>query len=211
MSALREAGDDHVTTGHQPRYEPQLRHPGSRSRGHRARAGRTTAPRFYGPYLTGARAFWGCLTSNQTPLCAFPPHLSKRLFVLLRSLPRLLILATLPGILLACRTSPRQRSQDSGREPYLITAEELQASRRANLYDAARELRPRWFTRPTRANTGEAYVYIDDQVVGTIGTLRRFSPNDVAELRYLSPTEAQVQFGQRNQGRAAIVLVLVRD
>ena len=80
-----------------------------------------------------------------------------------------------------------------------------------NLYDAVFEMRPRWFTRPTRTNTGDPYVYLDDQVLGTTGVLRRFLPSQVAEVRYLSPTEAQVQFGQKNYGRAAIVLILIRN
>jgi hypothetical protein len=76
------------------------------------------------------------------------------------------------------------------------------------LYDALFELRPRWFTRSNRA---DPFVYIDDQVQGTTGVLRRFMPHQVASARYLSPTEAQVHYGQRNLGRAAIVLTLERN
>lgn len=36
-------------------------------------------------------------------------------------------------------------------------------------------------------------------------------PHQVAQARYLSPTEAQVQYGQRNLGRPAIVLTLERN
>ena len=117
----------------------------------------------------------------------------------------------LVGALLACRPAAgRGTEPHPGREPYLITADELEGSRRANLYDAVFELRPRWFSRPARGGTSEAFVYVDDQAVGTTGALRRFTLESVAEVRYLSPTEAQVQFGQRNYGRAAIVVVLSR-
>lgn len=103
------------------------------------------------------------------------------------------------------RTAPRPEEQT---DPYVVAGSELEASVRANLYDALFELRPRWFT---RANTADPYVYIQDQLLGTTGVLRRFNPQQVAQARYLSPTEAQVQYGQRNLGRAAIVLVLDRN
>lgn len=108
--------------------------------------------------------------------------------------------------LTACQSARRTDGLEPGREPYLISAEELETSNRANLYDTIFELRPRWFTR-----SADAYVYVDDQIIGTIGVLRRFIPSQVAEARYLSATEAQVQFGQKNRGRAAIVVVLIRN
>ena len=111
---------------------------------------------------------------------------------------------------LGCRSAGGRGTEPNHREPYLITADELEHSRRANLYDAVFEMRPRWFTRSTRGVSAEAYVYVDDQAVGTTGALRRFTLESVAEVRYLSPTEAQVQFGQRNYGRAAIIVVMAR-
>lgn len=105
----------------------------------------------------------------------------------------------------AARTAARSEVE---RDPYLVTATELAASVRTNLYDALFELRPRWFT---RANRADPYVYVQDQILGTTGALRRFGPQQVSEARYLSPTEAQVQYGQRNLGRAAIVLRFDRD
>lgn len=101
----------------------------------------------------------------------------------------------------ASRTEPSS-------DPYRVLADELESSVRSNLYDALFELRPRWFT---RSNTADPFVYIADQMVGTSGVLRRFTPQQVMEARYLSPTEAQVHYGQRNLGRAAIVLLLDRN
>lgn len=114
-------------------------------------------------------------------------------------------------LLAAACQSARRSGDDSDRDPYLIKAEELEASNRANLYDAILELRPRWLKRAGRPNVGDPYVYLDDQVLGTAGALRRFLPSEIAEVRYLSPTEAQVQYGQKNYGRPAIVLILFRD
>jgi len=111
-----------------------------------------------------------------------------------------------------CHIGPRVSRPETGpRDPYLITASELDASPRANLYDAVRELRPTWFTRPARARTGELVVYLEDRILGNARTLSRFHIDAVAEVRYLSPTEAQVRYGQLNGGRAAIVVELARD
>jgi hypothetical protein len=107
----------------------------------------------------------------------------------------------------ACASARISRA-DEERDPYVVTATELAASARANLYDALFELRPRWFT---RANRADPYVYVQDQILGTSGALRRFVPHQVSEARYLSPTEAQVQYGQRNLGRPAIVLRFERN
>ena len=120
------------------------------------------------------------------------------------------IMATLLLVSAACRSAPRL-DHPAGKDPYLIGSEELEASVRSTLYDAIWELRPRWLTRTARQTRTEPYVYVDDQVLGTAGALRRFRPSQVAEARYLSATEAQVQFGQKNNGRPAIVVVLIRD
>ena len=112
--------------------------------------------------------------------------------------------AALAALWLAgCQPARQSTRPAETSDPYLVSASELESSVRVNLYDALLELRPRWFT---RRNRNEPYVYADDQLVGTVGALRRFAPRDVAEVRYMSPTEAQVLYGQRNYGRPAIVL-----
>ncbi len=124
-----------------------------------------------------------------------------------------LIPALAAGLLLlsACRSTTRpSRPNPEGGDPYLIVATELEKSPRANLYDAVWELRPRWFTRSSRADVGDVIVYVGDQLVGRADALRRFQTTQIAELRYLSPTEAQVRFGQNNRGRPAILVELIR-
>jgi hypothetical protein len=108
----------------------------------------------------------------------------------------------------SCASQRTASRTETASDPYLVVAGELESSVRANLYDALFELRPRWFT---RTNSADPFVYVDDQMLGTTGALRRFAPHQVTEARYLSPTEAQVQYGQRNLGRAAIVLRFDRD
>ena len=99
------------------------------------------------------------------------------------------------------------------REQYLIVQAELDAVGRDNLYDAVRQLRPEWFSRRTRTGTGEEaiLVYLDDRQMGNVTVMRRFSTHSVQNVRYLGPTEAQVRYGQMNQGRPAIQIELARQ
>jgi hypothetical protein len=111
----------------------------------------------------------------------------------------------------ACQSAARPSRPEPGTgDPYLILASELEATPRANLYDAVFELRPRWFTRSSRADVGDVLVYIGEQMVGRADVLRRFQAAQVVELRYLTPTEAQVRYGQNNRGRPAILVELIR-
>lgn len=115
-------------------------------------------------------------------------------------------------VVVACAKAGSSRPESSGTDRYYIEAKELHSVSRDNLYDAVHQLRPGWFTRTTRQRSGEdrILVYLDDRQVGDASTLRRFSAQSVESVRYLSPTEAQVRFGQINVGRPAIVLVSAR-
>jgi hypothetical protein len=95
-------------------------------------------------------------------------------------------------------------------DPYLILATELESSQHHNLYDAVRQLRPSWYTRPVQGRRGEnaIAVYIGDQMIGTLSALRRVSVFGTEQVRYMTVTEAQTRFGQNNGGRAAIVVDL---
>ena len=125
---------------------------------------------------------------------------------------RLIALAMGLFAIIACHSAaPNSRSEPAaGKDPYLILADELDSSPRANLYDAVWELRPRWFTRSVRSDVGDVIVYVDDQLIGRADVLRRFQTTQVAEVRYLSGTEAQVRYGQNNRGRPAIVIALAK-
>lgn len=121
------------------------------------------------------------------------------------------VFATALLLIAGCRSAASpSRPEPEGRDPYLILASELEKTPRANLYDAVWELRPRWFTRSSRADVGDVIVYIGDQLIGRADALRRFQTSQVVEVRYLSPTEAQVRYGQNNRGRPAIAVELVR-
>jgi hypothetical protein len=111
------------------------------------------------------------------------------------------------------RSEPGARPDSESKDQYLITAKELDAVNRDNLYDAVRQLRPGWLTRRTRQQSGESaiIVYLDDRQFGTVAQLRQVSSRAVQSVRYLGPTEAQVRYGQMNGGRPAILLESVRS
>jgi hypothetical protein len=124
--------------------------------------------------------------------------------------PLAAVLVLVLAVPLACRSGANPSRPGGTRDPYLIEHEELDASPRANLYDAVWELRPRWFTRSSRADVGDVMVYHEDQFLGRADVLRRFQTGQVASVRYLTPTEAQVRFGRNNRNRPAIVVSLER-
>jgi hypothetical protein len=116
---------------------------------------------------------------------------------------------------LACySSSPASRPVPRSTDPYLIIlAAELRATERGNLYDAVRQLRPNWFTRTTRnrgSNEENILVYFDDRQIGNVTHLRRFTIEAATTVRYLSPTDAQVRFGQINNMRPAILIESAR-
>lgn len=119
--------------------------------------------------------------------------------------------AILAALLVGCGGGRPSRPQPAG-DQYLIKLTELETTRQANLYDAVQQLRPFWLTRDTRNRPGAAgiAVYLDDQYIGNISALRRLPVHATAQIRYMSPTEAQVRFGQMNALRAAIVVESAR-
>ena len=58
------------------------------------------------------------------------------------------------------RSGPGTRPDSDARDLYLISAKELDAANRDNLYDAVRQLRPSWLTRRSRLQSGEVKVLV---------------------------------------------------
>jgi hypothetical protein len=109
---------------------------------------------------------------------------------------------------IACRPGRTTRPEAISGEPYLIMGSELDPARQATIYDAVRQLRPSWLTRPVGGRTGDntILVYLDGQVIGNLSVLRRLTVTTAERILYMSPTEAQTRFGSRNVRRAAIVI-----
>lgn len=103
------------------------------------------------------------------------------------------------------RTAPRS-------DENLITAEELATANASNLFDAIRQLRPRWMERGTpTALRGPGYqsglqVYVDRVHEGGTDALRSIPLTLVQSVRYLSASQAQAEFGLDNiQGAIQVV------
>lgn len=94
----------------------------------------------------------------------------------------------------------------------VITSEELATASASNLFDAIRQLRPRWMERgaPT-ALRGPQYqgglaVYVDRIREGGTEALRSIPLGMVQSVRYLSASQAQGEFGLDNvQGAIQVV------
>ncbi len=91
---------------------------------------------------------------------------------------------------LAC-ASAGQTGQQSGRSRNVITVEELSGMMDQNAYDAIRRLRPQWLT--TRGSA--IVVFVESTRAGAVDYLRTIALTDVAELRYISASDATTRFG----------------
>jgi hypothetical protein len=102
------------------------------------------------------------------------------------------------------RTAPRG-------DPHLITAEELATANASNLYDAIRQLRPNWLEvgSPSRLRPSAEpgiMVYVDRTREGGTEALRTIPLLLVESVRWLSPSQAEGEFGLDNT-RGAIRVI----
>ncbi len=108
---------------------------------------------------------------------------------------------------LACASSggisSGEREQTSARaargNSSLIVRAELEELPGGSLWDAVDRLRPRWL-QPQRgasvyAGTSFARVVVDGTIRGELGELRRFFPENIETLRYLSAPDATTRYG----------------
>lgn len=122
----------------------------------------------------------------------------------------LLAAFALAAAVAACRTS---HPSPSAGDPYLLIAEQLEASRQPVLYDAIRALRPQWlrrtYTTPRDASADPAIVvYVDNQRAGGLSVLRGFSTDAARAVRFYPPSEAQGRFGPGHLEGAIHVVTL---
>lgn len=110
------------------------------------------------------------------------------------------------------------------RERNLIARDELvQASDKfADLYQAVRRLRPHFLTVNNRGsrtlgNSGSSnaealpVVYVDGNKSGEPDFLKGISTRAVAEVRYLSPNEAGMEYGLGHEGGAIVVKLFIKE
>jgi len=90
----------------------------------------------------------------------------------------------------------------------VLSPEELASSGSSNLLDVVSALRPRWLQNtssgsiPTRGaggfqNAQGVAVYVNGQLFGDVRSLETIQKSTVADVRYLSVTEAQQRYGTR--------------
>lgn len=110
----------------------------------------------------------------------------------------------------ACASSSRNGVSRSG--PNLIVTRELTDRIFPNTYEAVRQLRPRWVrSRGPSSLQGLAYakVYLNGAHYGGLESLRRIPVQDVAEIRFLSASDATTRFGTGHVG--GIIMVITRS
>ena len=118
------------------------------------------------------------------------------------------VLLVLAAAALAC--APPAGTSSSGRDPNVISRQELEASVAVNAYDAIMNLRPT-FLRSRGTNTFDAAattlpdVYVDGQRFGNITNLKSMTLDDssascytadnIAEIRLLRASDATNKYG----------------
>lgn len=92
------------------------------------------------------------------------------------------------------RPAPSQRHTGN-----VITADELSRLAAMSLEEAVRALRPTWLRNAPstiRPNAeGTIVIYLDRVRLGGPESLRQINPMQVSEVRYYSPSEAELRFG----------------
>ena len=112
----------------------------------------------------------------------------------------------------ACASSGQ--SGGAGRSRDLITSEELMEVPYNTVFEAVRALRPRWLQarnvaslvapRPSQARHS-ARVYVDGHFRGELNELSRLVPHEVAEIRFMSASDATTRFGTNHIAGAIVV------
>ena len=96
------------------------------------------------------------------------------------------------------------------RNANVLTADEITATGASNVYDAVQRTRPQWLTsvRIRRGGSGDdLVVYLDSNKYGTMNSLRSLSIGGIAEVHYLSASEATNRYGTGHTGGAIVVLM----
>jgi hypothetical protein len=112
---------------------------------------------------------------------------------------------------IGCASTPSNGSAPA-RRGNVLSAEEI-ANAHADIntaYDAVQRLRPNWLTMRSSAQSGSSFasVFVDEQFVGDITSLRNISAYQVGDLRYYDPSQAGARFGLRASTNGAIEVVM---
>jgi hypothetical protein len=114
-------------------------------------------------------------------------------------LERVLIAAAVAAAA-ACASGGQRPGAASGGDQSVISSQELRESTVPNLLEYIRARRPRWLERnyaavmrPERVTT--VAVFLDNQPFGGPDALAQFPLSSAQEVRYFTPSDAQMRFG----------------
>jgi hypothetical protein len=115
---------------------------------------------------------------------------------------------------MACASTPSRSDGTPLRKGSTLSAEEV-ASAHADvnsIYDAIARLRPNWLaprgTMSTTSGSNYAEVFVDDQLVGDINSLRNIQAFQVGDVRYYDVSQAGARFGIRAGTNGAIEVIM---
>lgn len=122
--------------------------------------------------------------------------------------------------LAACGGPAGQAGTGPAPDANVITLSELQHANASNAYDAIQQIRPSML-RPRLAAESSSisaaqrhaddyavHVYLDDNRLGDITSLRGVPLSTIREIRYLDPARAMQRFGSGNPG--GVILLVSR-
>lgn len=115
----------------------------------------------------------------------------------MRALPLVAVTAILT--LSGCASGGGSSDTTVRRDPNRITAEELAEFSTGTAHDAVRRLRPSWLrSRGSISVTGSGglpRVFVDGRDFGSLNSLDDFSLNSVADLEFMSSSDATTRYG----------------
>jgi hypothetical protein len=124
-------------------------------------------------------------------------------------LPLILLLPALT--LSGCATGGSTGSRGSGNR---LTADEIAEVGALTAYEAIQQARPQWLvprnlragaTSAMGSDQGGPVVYLDGVRAGNLDELRRLRTDVIAEMEYLSPSDATNRFGTNHDTGAILV------
>ena len=128
-----------------------------------------------------------------------------------RFFPRAMLVAALALLVVACSSTPRQRS--TSRQQRVITIAEIDAVRYTNAFEVVEALRPQWLR--TRGRTSfraqeSVKVYLDDSLLGDPLQLRQITTRSISSIRFMDANEATTRWGL-DHGHGAIIVLTRGD
>lgn len=120
----------------------------------------------------------------------------------------LIYLLLLAAFIIECAPTKEMGSTRGSR--YIITAEEIAETSANNAYEAIQRLRPDLLNRDMRRSvdmysTAGVVVYVQGARYGNKESLKTISALEIAEIKYLSKSEATMRFGSDHAGGAFLI------